>query len=169
METRLPPQRCSAKLDAVREYMNSAESPNRWMHVRQPAGFSPETFDVFCASAEIFVAHARALLKNWRRLPDNEDHPPIEYVFFPPELSDDRQVASLPIGGRSTLGTRLSIENLCSYMLWQYLPMHFMEGLDEGLTETIDSAQGPKTYWRLPASAIHLTNADPELRRRLSP
>jgi len=146
--------------------MNPSVGPNRWMHLRQPADFSAEMFDVFCASAEIFVAHARALLKNWRRLPNNEDHPQIEYVFFPPELSKDCQVASLPIGGGSTLGTRHSIENFCSYMLWQYLPIPFMEGLDEGLTETIDSTQGPKTYWRLPAQGIRFTNADPELRRR---
>ena len=138
------------------------------MRLRQPAGFSNEVFEVFCASCESFKAYANALLANWHRLPGKANHASITYTFFPPELSSDQTIASLPIGGGQNLGTRAAIENVSSYMLWQHLPMEFMEGLEEGLTETINPLNGLQTYWRLPAQSIGFVSADPELRKRYS-
>lgn len=145
----------------------ATDVPNRWMRLRQPRGFSDLEFDVFRASCEIVAAYADSLLANWRRLPLRGNDAPVSYVFFPPELSADRTVASLPIGGAQTLGTRAAIENFCSFMLWQHLPMRSMDGLEEGLTETIDPEQGPSTHWRLPMKEIGFLNADPEWRKRM--
>ena len=143
-------------------------SPNRWLHLRRDDGFTEELFDVFCAGSEVFVAHAIALLRVWRRLPWNRSHPEIEYAFFPPELSPDRKVATLPIGGPSTVGTRAAIENGLSYLLWQHIPAKFMAGVAEGLTETLDSSSGSQTSWRAPATGITFSNTDPELRKFLA-
>jgi hypothetical protein len=143
-------------------------APNRWMRLRQPARFTDDTFDVFCASCESLKGYANALLANWHRFPGHSTHPSVAYTFFSPELSADRTIASLPIGGGQLLGTRVAIENMCSYMLWQHLPMEFMEGLEEGLTETIDPSKGFQTNWRLPSPSIGFIKADPELRKRFS-
>lgn len=144
-------------------------APNRWMHVRRADGFTDELFDVFVAGSEVLVAHANALLSVWHRLPSNADHPRINYTFYKPYLSADRKTATLPIGGSQTLGTRAAIENGLSYLLWEHIPGRFMEGIDEGLTETIDSSKGPQTFWRAPATGIAFMNADPELRKYLGP
>jgi len=144
--------------------MQNHSTPNRWLHIRQPAGFSAEMFDVFKANAEIFIAHANALLSVWHRFPGNSVAP--RYSFFPAELSQDLTVATLPIGGESTLGARAAIENANSYLLWQHFPMQFMEGLEEGLTETFDQSVGSTTNWRTPAPSITFMHADPEFRRR---
>jgi len=117
-------------------------------------------FEVFCASAEVFVAHASALLHVYRRLPRRSDHPEVRYTFHAPELSTDKTVASLKISGDNTVGTRADIEVGCSYILWQYFPMHFMEGLQQGRTEN------GATQWWEPWSSISIPNADPEFRRK---
>jgi len=121
-------------------------------------------FEVFRANTEIFVAHANALLSVWHRFPGNVIAP--TYFFLPAELSQDLTIATLPIGGESTVGTRSAIENGCSYLLWQHFPMSFMEGLEEGITETIDHSVGPTTNWRTPSHTISFIHADPEFRRR---
>jgi hypothetical protein len=146
--------------------MSDSSVPNRWMQLRQPAGFTPEDFDCFSAHAEAFASYARAWLQNWRRAPGRSEHPNIEYFFFPTEISEDGRVVSLPLGGSSTLSTRAALENGSSYMLWQFLPARCMEGLEEALTETLDSATGPQTNWRLPNQSIGFVNANPELRKR---
>jgi hypothetical protein len=60
----------------------------------------------------------------------------------------------------------VAIENLCSFMLWQHLPMAVMEGLDECFEETAESGFGPLTNWRLPTPSIGFISADPQLRKR---
>jgi hypothetical protein len=142
--------------------------PDRWMHVRRADGISDELFDVIRAGAEILVAHATALLAVLHRLPGKADHSRVAYTFFDMTLSVDRTIATLPIAGASTLTTRALIENGLSYLLWEHIPSKYMEGLDEGLTETIDRAKGPETFWRAPATGIGFINADPELRKRFA-
>ena len=144
----------------------SGSVPNRWMRLRQPAGFTPADFDCFCAHTEAFVSYSRSWLQNWHRVPGRTDHPKVEYLFFPPEMSQDRQVLSLPIGGASTLSTRAALENGSSYMLWQFMPAQCMEGLEEGFTEALASTESAQTNWRLPSQSVGFVNANPELRRR---
>jgi hypothetical protein len=136
--------------------MNAPTGPDRWLHLRHPSGFSAEQFALFVAHAAIFRAYAEALLQNWQSLPFNAGHPSVSYVFFPPTLSTDRLVASLPLGGARTLGTRARIENLSSYMLWQFFQPEFLKDLEEGVTETIDSSAGPCTNWRPLSRALTL-------------
>jgi hypothetical protein len=148
--------------------MISTLAPNRWMRLRRAVPFPQEEFDCFCAHALAFAAYASTWLQNWSRIPAHSKHPSVEYAFFPPEVSQDRLVVSLPIGGASTLSTRAALENGSSYMLWQFLPTKSMEGLEEGLTETIDPAKGPVTSWRLPSETIGFANASPEFRQRVA-
>lgn len=125
-------------------------TPNRWLHVRYSKGFSPELWALFHAHCRVFEAHARALLDNWSELGQGESPP--DYEFFPPELSDDRTVASLPLGGESTLGSRCIIENACSPLLWQFMPLEVQLHLEEGLTEPHLTKEGKfTTNWRKPA------------------
>lgn len=137
------------------------------MLLRQPAGFNSETFKIFCADCEVFAAYCRALLKHQRLFGRGPGHPEIEYVFFPAEISEDRTIVSLPIGGNSSLATRSELENTASFMLWQHLPMAFMEGLEEGLRENLSGTLS--TSWRLPSPSIGFIKADPELRNRYFP
>jgi len=146
--------------------MQGTLAPNRWMRLRRPVAFTPQEFDCFCAHTSAFAAYAGTWLQNWNRIPSHAKHPSIVYIFFPPELSRDRLVVSLPIGGESTLSTRAALENGSSFMLWQFLPVQSMAGLEEGLTETIDRVKGPTTNWRLPSQAIGFANAMPELQQR---
>jgi hypothetical protein len=135
--------------------------PDRVLHVRQPAGFTAEALDVFRASAEIFKAHATKLLEVWHRLPNKHDHPKITYDFGPPALSDDGTIASLPISGEWTLGTRSEIEIGSAILLWRWMPYEFIDGLDQGRTE-----DGQTTWWPL-MHTISYAHLDPALRARL--
>jgi len=126
------------------------EKPNRWMRLRHPNGFTDELFAQFCAHCRIFRAYVEAALDEARCFPLG----PASYVFFEPELSADRRVASLPLGGTSTLGSRHSFENMSSFMLWHRLPLTFRERLEEGLTEDIGDGRGLQTNWREPTRAI---------------
>jgi hypothetical protein len=129
---------------------------DRWLHIRQPAGFSEEMFRVFCASAEVFVAHASALLRVYKQLPRRSAHSDVQYTFHAPELSSDKTVASLRISGANTVATRSDIEIGCCYILWQFFPTSFMSGLEQGRTE-----EGNTQWWQ-PWSSIAIQNADPK-------
>ena len=146
--------------------MTDTTAPNRWMRLRRPGGFTAADFDCFSAHSEAFVAYAQSWLKNWHRKPGETDSARVEYVFFRPEISEDKTVVSLPIGGQTVIGTRAALENGSSYMLWQFLPANCMEGLEEGFTETSSATEGEQTHWRQPFKAIAFVNADPALRAR---
>jgi hypothetical protein len=142
-------------------------APNRWMRLRRPAGFTDKDFDCFSAHTEAFVAYAQSWLKNWHRQPRATKSPRFEYIFFPPEISTDKTVVSLLIGGMTSVSTRAALEDGSSFMLWQFLSMNCMDGLEEGITETIDPRFGERTNWRRPFTAISFVNANPELRARM--
>jgi hypothetical protein len=126
----------------------SGVSPERWMRLRHPDGFAPERFDEFCALCRIFRAYVEASLAE----PAIFDFGSPSYVFFEPELSADRTIASLPLGGQPTVGSRAHFENGSSWMLWHLLPVAFRAELEEGLTE--DIGNGLRTNWRKPFEAI---------------
>lgn len=119
-------------------------APNRWLHVRLPRPFTEVEFDSFCAQAEIWCKYVQATLDVWPRL--GETYPAPRYEFFAPELSADRCVATLPVGGEWTLGTRSLFENADSRLLWQHLPIELQLEGEEGITETI--AEQQVTHWR---------------------
>ena len=130
--------------------------PNRWLRLRHPQGFDNEGFALFQVHVAIFRWYVEALLVHFQKLPYYQSHPEIQYVFFAPEISSDRQVVSLPLGGKRTLATRGKIENWSSYMLWQFFPKDFLQELEEGLTETIVTENGPVTTWREPCRGLVL-------------
>ena len=132
-------------------------TPDRWMHLRHPDGFGPEAWQIFQANCRIFAAYVHATLAeadalDLRAAPG---HPDPAYTFHPPTLSPDRAVASLPISGPSTLGTRGRFENASAWMLSDHLLLSFRLRCEEGLTEPKIS---PQTAWR-PVSLCRISVA----------
>lgn len=122
-------------------------APNRWLHVRHPSTFSAEEFELFKALCRVFRAYVEASLAEWLLLGGHEAP---HYEFFEPTLSSDRKVATLPVGGEWTLGTRAEFENFKSYMLWERFPLPLRFQLEEGITEPDPSSAtgGTWTNWR---------------------
>lgn len=118
--------------------------PNRWLHVRAPEPFTDADFDRFAAGCDIWRRYVEATLAVWNRLGNDYDAP--RYEFFAPTLSEDRRVATLPVGGAWTLGSRAIFEDAGSRLLWQHFPLAFVRDGEEGLTESIDGR--PVTHWR---------------------
>lgn len=119
--------------------------PNRWLHVRLKREFTQDEFEMFCAHAEVWRDLVEAHLSRWRRL--GNDYDPPKYEYFAPLLSADRRVATLPLGGEFTLGTRATFENGFSHFLWINFPLAFQLEAEEGITETIGSPPAA-TNWR---------------------
>lgn len=165
--------------------MAPAPTPDRWMHLRRPTPFDEQHFRIFQASAGLLAAYAGAFLHN-ATVFIGPDHPSLEYVFFPCELSGDRTVMTLPIGGPRSLGSRAYIENGASYLLWQRLPHQILATIEEGITESLSKDGPAASSWRplshflfrrpetievLPSSvegigAVRLGGRDPESRSR---
>jgi hypothetical protein len=124
-----------------------ALAPNRWLHVRHHGGFSSDQFDIFRAHCRAFRAFVEAALSEWALLGRG---PAPKYEFFEPELSTDRTIASLPLGGEQTLGSRYAFEDWRSFMLWEWFPVAFIQQLDEGITEMVGEATLAPTNWRRP-------------------
>jgi len=123
---------------------------NRWLRLRHPEGFSVEMFDCFRSGCALWLAYVNVSIQERERLQINDGAP--QYTAFPPELSDDRLVASLPLAAHSTLGSRARYEDLASYLLRDFFPFVFSERLEEGLTE--DIGRGFQTNWRTPADLL---------------
>jgi len=89
------------------------------------------------------------------------------YEFLPPYLSDDRLVATLPVDGFWTLGSRSKFEHLAAHLLWTFLPLEFREQLRVGLTEPDfhDSARS-RTDWYDPMEPIERVLAGARLLSR---
>lgn len=137
-------------------------TPNRWLHVRLADGFSDKDWESFRVHCRVWRAWVEALLANWKGL--GHDYEPPQYEFFPPELSPDRTIASLPIGGDWTVGSRATIENGLSYMLWCFMPIETQLKLEEGITEP-DLVEPKRlvTNWRKALRPLH---AEEEWSRR---
>lgn len=135
-------------------------APNRWLHIRLSRPFTDEEFACFAAQTKIWVEYVKATLSVWESL--NHGYAPPRYIFFEPELSEDRRVCSLPVGGEVALGPRSMFENSASSLLWQHFPIATLIDLEEGLTEDLGS--GPVTNWR-PAVKSH--QEDPLMKRLL--
>jgi hypothetical protein len=131
--------------------------PNRWLRLRHPDGFSDEMFGRFQAGCRVWQTYVQSVLaETFHQYGD------VEYAFFAATLSEDRRTASLPVGGRWTLGARSHFENLSSYLLQEFLPLAFREGLEEGLTEpSFDETTRSETSWRRPLELV-----DKMVRRR---
>lgn len=125
---------------------------NRWLHLRHPDGFSAEIFDCFRSGCALWLAYVEISIQERERLGNNDGAP--RYTALPPELSADRLVASLPLAGHSTLGSRAKYENIASYLLREFFPFGFSQRLEEGLTEDIGDGRGYQTSWRNPAEDL---------------
>ena len=124
----------------------------RVLHLRHPDGFSEEMYLRFLAGCRLFQAHVSITLSEWERIANAGAERVVgEYAFGPPTLSPDRRVASLPIEGEATLGSRAAFENCSSYLLGAFLPPEFKQHLEEGLTEP---AVDGRTYWRTPSEPL---------------
>jgi hypothetical protein len=109
-------------------------------------------FECFRSGCALWVAYVEISIQERERLGNNDGAP--RYTSRPPELSADRLVASLPLGGQSTLGSRAKYENIASYLLREFFPFDFSQGLEEGLTEDIGDGRGYRTSWRSPAEDL---------------
>lgn len=118
--------------------------PNRWLHLRLRRPFSDAEFDCFGAHTEIWCKFVQATLAVWSRL--GQEYAAPKYEFFSPELSAERLVATLPVGGEWTLGTRALFEDAHSHLLWNHFPIPFQMEAEEGITETVVEEQ--VTNWR---------------------
>jgi hypothetical protein len=126
--------------------------PDRWLRLRHPEGFSAEMFDCFRSGCTLWLAYVQVRMRERERLQINEGAP--QYTAFAPELSADGLVASLPLAGRSTLGSRARYENFASYLLREFFPFDFSQRLEEGLTEDVGDGRGYQTSWRSPARLL---------------
>lgn len=116
------------------------------MHLRHPDGFTPERFEQFRAGCRLFEAHVRTVLAEWQRLRQDPRAITGQYIFGEPVLSEDRRVATLPIDGSNTLGSRSEFENMNSLLLHRFLPTEFRSALEEGLEEEVTGEL--VTSWR---------------------
>lgn len=118
--------------------------PNRWLHLRHPEGFDEVRFDAFCAFCRIWGKLVEAYLADRRHIMGLVGE--IEYVVFPPTLSEDRKIASLPLGGSNTIGSRSFFEDHHWRRAWENFDVHFLMEAEEGITE--DCGKGMHTNWR---------------------
>ena len=103
---------------------------NRWLHLRHPDGFSPEMFERFRSSCALWEAYVSVSIREWQRLGAPDGDP--RYTCLDPELSSDRQVATLPLAAVSTLGSRARYEDSASHLLRTFLPLDFHLAVEEG-------------------------------------
>lgn len=129
--------------------------PNRWLHLKLQRPFSEAEFEKFKAQSRIWNAYVKSTLEVWQSL--GIDHQAPVYRYFPPELSADRTIATLPIGGDWTLASRALFEAGASYLLWQHYPAEVQLAAEEGLTEEHGGLS--ETHWR-PARRLGLPHAD---------
>ena len=115
--------------------------PKRQLHLKHPEGFDDDMFARFEAGCRIWTAYVHAVLAE-----DLHNLGTVEYIVMPPTLSADRTVATLSISGAWTIGARAHFEDGASFMLREFLPIHFVINAHEGLTE--DRGDGPQTSWR---------------------
>src|SRR5688572_1170777 len=101
--------------------------PNRWLHLRHPDGFDDSRFAVFAAQCRVWQAHVNAVLAEGEVL---LERPPPTIEHFAPERSAERTVVTLPVGGEFDHATR-RIELGRAYLLWEWFPPDFCEGLEE--------------------------------------
>src|SRR5258705_7748212 len=113
--------------------------PDRWLPLRLPRPFSDVEVEMFRAHTAVFRAYVEASLAAWRDFGFGHDAP--TYVFYPPEISADRRVATLPIGGTWTLTSRALFETGAAYLLWQHFPFDLQAVAQEGLSEEHDGAR----------------------------
>jgi len=122
--------------------------PTDWFRIRHDDPFPPETVAAFRASCAIYRAKVEAILQHWDHLPTMRTSPKPEVQFFPPEVSDDQRVLSLPIRVEPmTLGTRAFLQSSASRELYQYLPLAVVAGIDVGLTEPAFDGAGWRHDW----------------------
>jgi hypothetical protein len=106
----------------------------------------------FLAGCRLFEAHVSTVLSEWARIANSGEERILgEYAFESPMLSSDRRIASLPIEGEATLGSRAAFENGSSHLLSVFFPPEFKQELEEGLTEV---AVDGRTYWRTPSELL---------------
>jgi hypothetical protein len=139
----------------------------RWLRLRHPKGFSPEMFERFRSGCVLWDAYVQTSIRERERLGATDGAPC--YVCFSPELSPDRRVASLPVGGHQTLGSRARFENGASYLLREFFPFEFGKDLEEGLTEDLGGGQGLQTSWRRPVELLSRHSGDATPFGRSSP
>src|SRR5258706_12520076 len=94
--------------------MTTHVRPNRWLHVRVQTPFRDDLWALFVGNTRIFRAYVQAVLLEWPLVAKRAGQPTpptLLYSFFEPSLSNDRRVATLPLGGDYILLSRLYFEN----------------------------------------------------------
>jgi hypothetical protein len=112
------------------------KGPTDCFRVRHDQPFSAEAFGVFVASCSIFRARIEAHLAHWSAIPSTKAVSKPSVSFFPPELSADRRVMSLPVRVQGqTIGSRSLLQLSAAAELHVHLPPPLWLEVEIGVTE----------------------------------
>jgi len=103
---------------------------DRWYYLRHPDGFSDELFSCVVSGLATWRNDVEARLRHWVHSGLSGAAP--EYEWYPAELSEDRKVTTIPVGGKGTYGSYHLFEETIPKELWRYLPSWFVIDLDAG-------------------------------------
>ena len=120
--------------------------PTHRYRIRRQAGFNEREFAYFEAACRVFQARVRSFQAEWTALATTCELRAPTVEFFPPELSDDRTVASQPVCiENQTLGSRSLFRELAKD-LYHFLPVEVMLDIEFGIVEPPHAGSGPAAY-----------------------
>ncbi len=117
----------------------------RWFYLRHADGFDTDSFLCVEAGFHIWAARVKATIEVWEKVPDQRSVPRPAYEFGPVELSTDRTIVTMSLGGEpGYMGMKL-FEDEFPWEFTYYLPMWFRIDLEAGRRDTL--GWFPQTNW----------------------
>ena len=121
-------------------------TPNRWFLLRHPEGFPEPLFRAFRAQCRIWRATLEATVESWDDLSYGRlAVPKPRYEFGEPDLSEDRTIASLALGGELSHGAMKILEDDFPHALMHDFPLWFRLDLELGRRDLL--GWFPETRW----------------------
>ena len=103
---------------------------DRWYYLRHPERFSDELFACVVSGLEFWRNDVEARIRHWAHT--GVSGPAPEYEWYEAELSPDRSLVTVPVGGKGTYGSYHLFEERIPKELWRYLPNWFVIDLEAG-------------------------------------
>ena len=116
---------------------------DRWYYLRHPEGFSDDLFSCVVSGLAAWQADVEARVRHWHH--SGLGGTPPEYEWYPAELSADRLMVTIPVGGKGTYGSYHLFEETPPKDLWRYLPGWFVIDLESGRRDT--AGWYPEVAW----------------------
>jgi hypothetical protein len=107
---------------------------NRWYYLRHPEGFSAELFECVISGLALWRTDIEARLRHWTQLGVGGVVP--QYEWYAAELSDDKKLITIPVGGDGSYGSYHLLEETVPEMFRRYLPPWFVVDLETGRRDT---------------------------------